>query len=159
MHPTKNDLSVRTRTRVCELLQARLADAIDLQLQMKQAHWTLCGPNFIALHELFDKIAGIVRDGVDEIAERIMALGGQARGTIHAAAKESSLPKFPLDINAQADQIEAVTTALAAYGKQVRKAISQSDRMGDADTADLFTGISRQIDQYLWFVEAHREVR
>lgn len=155
MHSTRNDMPGRIRMRVCELLQARLAETIDLHWQLKQAHWTVRGPSFIAIHELFDKIAGMVDESADEIAERIMALGGQARGTIQAAAKETTLPEYRTDLVDQHDHIEAVAAALAAYGKHVRKAIGQADRLGDAGTADLFTGISRNIDQQLWFVEAH----
>jgi len=56
MFDTRNDLPANTRTKVIELLNARLADAIDLGAQTKHAHWNVKGPNFIALHELFDKV-------------------------------------------------------------------------------------------------------
>jgi starvation-inducible DNA-binding protein len=104
MYKTKIDLSEKVRRNVVVILNDRLAEAIDLQSQVKQAHWNVKGPNFIALHELFDKISDAV---------------------------------------------------LAAFGKSVRSAIDDTDEFGDKDTADLFTGISRQVDKYLWFLEAH----
>src|SRR5579862_6301655 len=80
MFDTRNDLPAGTRTKIIELLNARLADAIDLGAQTKHAHWNVKGPNFIALHELFDKIYSEVSEDVDMIAERIMQLGGSAHG-------------------------------------------------------------------------------
>jgi starvation-inducible DNA-binding protein len=155
MHKTKNDLPETTRTKICDLLNARLADAIDLQGQMKQAHWNVKGPHFIALHELFDKINEDVEGYVDEIAERAVALGGTAMGTCRHVAKQSALAEYPLAIWSGHDHVSAVSTALAAFGKGVRAAIDQSDELKDKDTADLFTGVSRGVDKWLWFVESH----
>jgi len=136
------------------LLDARLAEAADLQTQMKQAHWNVKGPNFIALHELFDKVNEDVEDYVDDLAERVVQLGGVAHGTARQVALRSTLPEYP-SVRDGRDHVEAVTTALSAFGKLVRDAIDQSDRLGDKDTADLFTEISRGVDKWLWFIEAH----
>src|SRR5258707_7211174 len=95
MFATKNDLSEDVRTKAIDLLNARLADAIDLGTQIKQAHWNVKGPNFIALHELFDKINEDVEDYVDDIAERAVQLGGVAEGTARIAAQRSSLGEYP----------------------------------------------------------------
>ena len=122
MYKTKIDLSEKTRRSVIVLLNLRLADAIDLQTQVKQAHWNVKGPQFIALHELFDKISDLVLEQIDDIAERVTSLGGIAEGTVAVAAKRSKLKNYPLNIT---------------------------------DTADLFTQISRAVDKYLWFLEAH----
>jgi starvation-inducible DNA-binding protein len=155
MHPTRNDLSTKTRTKVVEVLNARLADAIDLQFQAKQAHWNVKGPNFIALHELFDKISGDLGSQVDDLAERITALGGTAEGTIQAVIGRSKLPAYPLGLAEGRAHLEALAGALARFGKNVRRAIDETGKAGDADTSDLFTGISRSADKSLWLVEAH----
>jgi starvation-inducible DNA-binding protein len=155
MFKTKNDLAEAGRTKVITLLNARLADAIDLQTQMKQAHWNVKGPNFIALHELFDKITEDVEDYVDLIAERAVQLGGVALGTARSIVTRSALREYPLDIVGGRDHVEAVSTALAAFGKSARQAIDASNELRDADTADLFTEVSRGVDKWLWFVEAH----
>jgi starvation-inducible DNA-binding protein len=154
MHRTRNDLSRAVRTKVIDLLDARLADAIDLQTQLKQAHWNVKGPTFIGLHELFDKITEAVEDYVDDLAERVVQLGGVAHGTARQVAKRSTLPEFPA-VTAGHDHVEAVAAVLAAFGKLVRAAIELADKAGDTDTSDLFTEISRGIDKWLWFVEAH----
>src|SRR5262249_5225223 len=155
MFKTKNDLSEATRKQAIELLNARLADCKDLQTQTKQAHWNVKGPNFIALHELFDKINEEVDEYVDEIAERAVQLGGVAEGTARMVAKRSSLPEYPANTVEGRAHVEALSSALAAFGKAARKAIVQSNEFGDLDTADLFTEVSRGIDKWLWFVEAH----
>jgi len=155
MFKTKNDIPAATRVKVVELLNARLADCIDLQTQTKQAHWNVKGPNFIALHELFDQINEDVEDYVDDIAERAVQLGGLAEGTARMAAKRSSLAEYPAMAVDGRSHVEALSSALAAFGAAARKGIDQANELGDLDTADLFTEISRGIDKWLWFVEAH----
>src|SRR5262245_15742091 len=157
MFKTKNDLAETVRVKIVELVNARLADVIDLQSQTKQAHWNVKGPNFIALHELFDKINEEVEDYVDNLAERAVQLGGVAEGTARIAAKRSSLTEYPANAVNGRSHVEALSSALASFGKSARKAIGDANELGDLDTADLFTEISRGIDKWLWFVEAHQQ--
>ncbi len=155
MHNTKIDLSKDTREKIIEMLNTRLADAADLKSQAKQAHWNVKGMSFIALHELFDQVAMNVEGYVDMIAERVTTLGGTAMGTVRVAAQKSTLQQYPLEITDGADHVDALSTALADFGKKVRANIDEADELGDMDTADIFTEISRGIDKDLWFVEAH----
>ena len=155
MFKTKNDLPEGARAKAVELLNARLTDCIDLQTQTKQAHWNVKGPNFIALHELFDKINEDVEDYVDDIAERAVQLGGVVEGTARMVAKRSSLPEYPANVADGRSHVEALSSALATFGKSARKAIAEANELGDLDTADLFTEVSRGIDKWVWFVEAH----
>jgi starvation-inducible DNA-binding protein len=155
MYTTKNDLSESTRTKIAQVCNARLADAIDLQTHMKQAHWNVKGPNFIALHELFDKINEDIEDYVDLIAERVVQLGDIALGTARSVAQRSQQKEYPLNISSGRDHVEAVANALATFGKAARAAIDASDELRDKDTADIFTEVSRGVDKWLWFVEAH----
>jgi len=157
LHKTKNDLAEEVRVEMISLLNQRLADGIDLMMQTKQAHWNVKGPNFIALHELFDKIVDEVAGYVDDMAERITQFGGTALGTARVAASNSTLAEYPLEISDGTAHVAALSTSLATFGKGVRAAIDQAAAAGDADTADLFTGISRGIDKSLWLVEAHAQ--
>jgi starvation-inducible DNA-binding protein len=154
---TKNDLSEETRAQVVELLNRRLADCIDLQTQCKQAHWNVKGQSFIGLHKLFDEINEDVEEYVDLLAERVVQLGGVAEGTARCAAERSTLAEYPNDISEGEDHVDALSTALASFGRLCRKGIDTSDDLGDADTSDLLTEISRGIDKWLWFVEAHQQ--
>lgn len=155
MYATKNDLPEARRQQMIELCNARLAEAIDLQTQTKQAHWNVKGPHFIALHELFDKVNQDVEDYVDLIAERAVQLGGVVEGTARSVARRSALPEYPLKGGTGRQHVDALSSALAAFGKLVRGAIEQSDRAGDNDTNDIFIEISRGVDKWLWMVEAH----
>lgn len=157
LYKTKHDLSANTRQAAIDVLQASLADAIDLGLQTKQAHWTVKGPHFIALHELFDQLYSTVTEHVDTIAERIAILGGAPRGTSQAVAGETTLAAYPLDIVNGSDHVEALSSAYARYGKAVRQAMADAGEIGDEDTVDLLTGVSRDIDKSLWFIEAHAQ--
>jgi starvation-inducible DNA-binding protein len=159
MYPTQNDLPEAVRTSNVALLNARLADALDLNSQLKQAHWNVKGSDFIALHKLFDEINEDVEDYVDDLAERAVQLGGIAMGTVRSAAKASTLAEYPAKITDGSEHVKAVAGALAAFGKQARAAIKTSADSGDADTSDLFTEISRGTDKWLWMVEAHQQGR
>ena len=134
MFQTKNDIPEATRVKVVELLNARLADCIDLQTQTKQAHWNVKGPDFIALHELFDKVNEDVEDYVDELAERVVQLGGVAEGTARIVAKRSALSEYPAKTVDGRSHVEALSSALAAFGKSARKSIDDADDIGDLDT-------------------------
>jgi len=155
MYTTKNDLPEKTRRQIIELCNARLADAIDLQTQTKQAHWNVKGPHFIALHELFDKVNEDVEDYVDLIAERSVQLGGVVDGTARSVANRSTLPEYPVKGGDGRQHVDALSSALAAFGKLARSAIEETARLGDQDTNDIFIEISRGTDKWLWMVEAH----
>ena len=155
MYPTKNTLPEKIRTQISGILQEHLSNSLDLVSQAKQAHWNVKGPDFISLHELFDKIAEDSEEYIDLIAERIVQLGGIAEGTLKIAAKRTALPEYPLNISAGHDHVNALAHTLATYGETIRKAIGAANELMDPDTADLMTQISREVDKYLWFVEAH----
>jgi len=159
MHKTRNDLPEKTRRRVADLLNARLADAIDLQTQAKQAHWNVKGANFIALHELFDDVAENIEGHVDTLAERVTALGGTAEGALATVAKRTSLDPYPAEATDGMAHVAALAGALADFGRKVRRAIDDAAKLKDAGTSDLFTEISRDVDKYLWFLEAHVQDR
>jgi starvation-inducible DNA-binding protein len=157
LYETENDLPKADREELISLINQRLADVIDLKTQIKQAHWNVKGPNFIGLHELFDDIAEDVEKYVDMIAERAVQLGGIALGTARVAAGRSVLGEYPLDIADGSEHVEAVARALSTFGREARMTIDESDALDDAVTADMFTEISRGIDKWLWFVEAHTQ--
>ncbi len=155
MHSTKNDLPELKRIRLVALLNQALAELIDLQLQAKQAHWNVKGPNFIALHELFDTVAADATSFADSVAERVAALGGQAEGTVNVVGRRTTIPAYPVEIAAGRDHVAALSTSMAVVGKSIRGSIERAVELDDADTADLFTEVSRELDKKLWFVESH----
>ena len=157
MHGTRNDLPLATRSRLVHMLNQRLADCLDLQGQCKQAHWNVKGSDFIALHKLFDDVNAGVTEYSDLIAERVVQLGGTAEGTVRRVAARTQLIDYPLSIASGPEHVSALSASLAAFGRTARAAIGEADHLGDADTADILTEVSRGIDKWLWFVEAHEQ--
>ena len=155
MHKTSIDLDAETRQQIVALLNQQLADTFDLYSQTKQAHWNVKGPQFIQLHELFDKLAAELLDHVDTIAERSTTLGGTALGTARMAAAKSRLPEYSAEIVGGRESVEALVERYAELAATTRAAIDRADELGDVDTSDLFTGVSRGLDKSLWFLEAH----
>ena len=158
-YQTSNDLPEDVRARVIDLLNQRLADAIDLATQTKQAHWNVKGPHFIALHQLFDEIHGAVERYVDLLAERVVQVGGIAAGTARIVAERSDLPEYPHAIAGGSEHVHALAGTLAEFGGHVRRAIAETGEWGDPVSADIGTEISRGADQWLWVVEAHLQSR
>lgn len=157
LFPTKNDVPEDKRVEVIGLLNQRLAEAIDLQTQCKQAHWNVKGPSFIALHKLFDDVNEDVEGYVDLIAERVVQLGGVAEGTIGAIETRSKLPDYPIGIATGAEHVAALSDALSAFGRTARITIEEMNELEDSGSADMLTEISRGVDKWLWFVEAHQQ--
>lgn len=154
---TKNDLKSNAKKKAIDLLNARLAESIDIALITKQAHWNVKGPNFIAIHEMLDKFRKEIDGHVDTIAERAAQLGGLAFGTTQAVSKATPLKPYPLDITKTKDHLAALIERYAQAAKLARQAIDEADEAGDADTADIFTGYSRTLDKLLWFLESHTQ--
>jgi starvation-inducible DNA-binding protein len=149
------DLSDDTKSKIIDLLNARLADTIDMKTQVKHAHWNVKGMQFHQLHLLFDDVAGHVDDAADLIAERAVQLGGVAHGTARIAAATSSIPEYDLNAVKGADHVHALVERLAKLANASRDAIDQADKLGDKATSDIFTEIVRATDKDLWFLEAH----
>lgn len=154
-YKTRIDLSQDVRDKMNVLLNQSLVDAIDLNLQAKQAHWNVKGPDFVALHKLFDDVAEDAEKYVDTLAERVVQLGGTADGTVQAVAKHTRLTAYPTTIADGRAHLDAIATALARFGKEARHAIDEAERGKDRGTADIYTEISRGVDKWLWLVEAH----
>lgn len=151
------DLKANAKSAVIDVLNARLADAIDLALITKQAHWNLKGPNFIAVHEMLDPMRAAIDNHVDIIAERIAQLDGIALGTSQVVAKATKLAAYPTDIRKSTEHLAALAERYAALANQVREDIDTTDEAGDADAADILTAFSRELDKNLWFIKSHLE--
>jgi starvation-inducible DNA-binding protein len=150
-------LKANAKSAVIEILNARLADAIDLALITKQAHWNLKGPNFIAVHEMLDPMRAQLDDHADTVAERIAQLDGIALGTSQIVAKATKLAPYPTDIRKTTDHLAALAERYAVLANQVRDDIDATDEAGDADSADILTAFSRDLDKNLWFIKSHLE--
>ncbi len=159
LNSTRNDLPDDTRAQLVTLLQARLVDAIDLYLHAKASHWNVKGPNFIALHELFDSVASEAETFADQLAERSVQLGGTPEGSAPAVALDSSLATVHNRLSSEEGHVATVADALAHFGAFMRAGVARSDELGDRSSADLFTEISRGIDKLTWQVEAHLHER
>lgn len=154
-HKTVNDVPSNAKKVAIDLLNANLAAGIDLALAVKQAHWNLKGPQFIAVHEMLDGFRTELDNHNDTMAERVVQLGGTALGTTQTVADASPLKPYPIDIYAVPDHVGALIERFGTVANNVRKAINESDDAGDPTTADIFTAASRSLDKALWFLEAH----
>ena len=152
---TRDSLPLKVRQKVASILAVHALESIDLYLHIKQAHWNVQGQNFKSVHEFFDEIADETREWGDLLAERVRQLGFEAIGSARAITQHSTLTDYPHGIRESNDHLTAVADRLAEFGKRIRAAIDQTDEIGDADSADICTNISRAADKLLWMVESH----
>jgi len=149
------ELDQGVRTKMVNLLNANLANAVALSLAVKQAHWNLKGRGFIGVHELLDDVAGRLNDGIDTMAERAVILGGFAKGTLEVVGEAAEVEAYPVEETDIATHITALKQRFMFVGAQTRKAIAEAGEAGDEDTADLFTAVSRTLDKDAWFIGAN----
>lgn len=147
----------KTTKDLVSLLNQALADTLDLAYQTKQAHWNVRGPNFYGLHLMFDQLYIQLAAFVDDFAERAVTLGGHAQGTVRAAGNASRLSEYPLDAHESGIHVSALVERYGQYTGRIRTAIRESGQLGDQDTADLFTAVSRAMDKALWMLRSHME--
>ena len=153
--PTRNDVADNAKQVSINVLQGCLVDAVDLYNATRQAHWNVKGPHFGELHRLFEEFYNALQTSTDDLAERIVQLGGTANGTTQVLAGQTRLEPYPTDLYAGMDHVRALSDRYAAVAKTLREGIDQTDEAGDADTADLLTEKSRATDKMLWMLEAH----
>ena len=156
LRSTRNSLAEKRRVQIVGIIQKRLSDSVDLTLQFKHAHWNIKSLNFIAMHELFDRIAEETENYSDLIAERIAQLGGISEGTLQSTAERSSLPEYPLQNVSESEHIQSLSHVLAAYGELIRDNVELATELCDPATADILTEILRSSDKNLWFIESHQ---
>ncbi|UWQ22739.1 DNA starvation/stationary phase protection protein Dps [Jannaschia sp. W003] len=149
-------LESQTQSQMIDLLNARLADSVDLTLAVKQAHWNLRGSGYIGVHELLDQVADRLREQSDLMAERVAIMGGYAAGTTQEAAKNTSLAPYPVELTDIQDHIEELVQRFKHHGRNLREAIESAGEAGDDDVEDLFTEVSREVDKDAWFIGANR---
>jgi starvation-inducible DNA-binding protein len=155
MAATRNDVPSNAKQASVNILQGCLVDSVDLYNATRQAHWNVKGPHFGSLHTLFEGFYNALHTSSDDLAERIVQLGGTANGTTQVLANQTRLQPYPTDLYAGMDHVRALADRYAQVAKTLREGIDQTDEAGDADTADLLTEQSRAIDKMLWMLEAH----
>jgi starvation-inducible DNA-binding protein len=154
MYKSPSPLPEATRTQIARTLDERLADGLDLHSHLKVAHWNVRGPNFPALHALFEQFATQISVHNDAIAERSVTLGGVAHGTTRQVAKSSRLPEYPSDVVRDLDHARAVAERIEVYLTGARESRSIGEKLGDTDTVDLMTGVITELEKNAWFLRA-----
>jgi starvation-inducible DNA-binding protein len=157
MYPSPSPLPEDARRRIAEALNARLADGLDLHGQIKVAHWNIKGPQFAALHPLFETFAISLANHNDAIAERAVTLGGRALGTARHVAASSTLPEYPQDTTRDLAHVALLADRIERYLAGVRDARKVGEGLADTDTVDLLTGIITEFEKHAWFLRASLE--
>ena len=155
LYSVRIDIPPEIRLYVIQLLQQTLACTVDLRSQIKQACWNVKGHDVVLLHALFATMATELDAYTDLVAERLVVLGGVARGTARTAATHSRLPEYPGTIMDGDAHVRALTECFASYATALRADIAHATEGEDAGSAAIYTDISRGVDKRLGFLEAY----
>lgn len=155
LFPSHTSLPEASRAPIIASLNRALASTIDLHLQVKQAHWNIKGAQFVARHQLFDKLAATLRDQADIVAERTATLGGYAEGTARLTATGSALPEYDLKAVNGNDHVRALVERYGVFAEQIRQGIDTAESHKDPVTADIYVQTLRQAELDMWFLESH----
>jgi starvation-inducible DNA-binding protein len=157
MYRSPSALPAETRSEIADTLNARLADGLDLHSQIKVAHWNIKGPQFSSLHPLFETFAVSLANHNDQVAERAVTLGGQARGTVRHVAALSRLPEYPQDTTRDLEHVALLADRIEGYLVGLRSSRTLGEKHADVDTVDLLTGIISEFEKHAWFLRASLE--
>jgi starvation-inducible DNA-binding protein len=157
MYQSPSHLPPDSRAQLATALNARLADGLDLHSQIKVAHWNIKGPQFAALHPLFETFAVGLALHTDTIAERAVTLGGKAYGSARHVAKSSSLPDYPQETTKDLEHVKLLAERFEKFLVGVRESRGVAEKLGDTDTADLFTQVVTEFEKHAWFLRASLE--
>jgi len=155
LHTTKIGIPEKQRVELITMLNGTMASMTDLYLQLKNAHWNVKGMQFIALHKMFDELAEDSEPKIDDLAERVTALGGTALGDLKSVAVSSQLKAYPAGLCEAKFVVEHLAHNFAILGEHARTNIGESEKYGDIATGDIYIGLARFLDKSLWFLEAH----
>lgn len=158
MYTSPSPLPADARRELVRELSARLADGLDLAMQIKVAHWNIKGPHFAALHPLFETFALSLAAHNDAVAERAVTLGGLVGGSARHVAATSTLSDYPQETTRDLELVRLLAERMRAYLDGVRASRSVAESRGDTDSADLLTTIVTEFEKHAWFLEAHLEV-
>ncbi|MBO7332311.1 MAG: DNA starvation/stationary phase protection protein Dps [Alphaproteobacteria bacterium] len=151
LHQTLNNEQQKEKSIV--VLNQFVTDFLCLALATKQAHWNMRGSNFISVHEMLDPFNEKLLEYVDLFAERAVQLGGTALGTAQEIVKVTKLSPYPTDIYATTQHLILLQQQYGEVANAVRQVVENGE--ADADTIDILTGASEDLDKFLWFIEAH----
>jgi len=157
MFKSPSPLSEKARTEIAETLNARLADGLDLHSQIKVAHWNVKGPQFAALHPLFETFAVSLAGFNDTIAERAVTLGAKAYGTTRHVAKTSKVPEYPQDTTRDLEHVKLLVERFETYLAGLRESRGVAERTADTDTEDMLTLVITEFEKNAWFLRASLE--
>ena len=144
------------RERVLEALRHLLADSYTLYLKTHNFHWNVTGPMFTTLHTLFEAEYSELAIGVDEIAERIRALGAPAPGSYREFAALAKVEEARGAYSAK-EMIDALEADQAAVAESARAVVAAADAAGDQASADLGTRRIEVAEKNAWMLRSHLE--
>ncbi|MEL6319641.1 MAG: Dps family protein [Cyanobacteria bacterium J06626_14] len=158
MRPIKIGLTEAQRCGVIELLNHDLADVYLLLIKTRKYHWDVVGPQFRSLHELWQEHYEVLAENIDDIAERVRALGGYPLGTAEGFLRYASLKEHPNDLPNATEMVRRLAADYELIIRNLREHISQcSDEFKDEGTADFLTGLMEQYEEAAWILRSFIE--
>lgn len=141
------------RKKLAELLGTALANTYVLYAKVQGFHWNVTGPMFYGVHKSTEEQYEDLADSIDEIAERIRAIGFKAPTSLARFLKDADIVEEPSN-PAAPEMIRMLVDDHEAVAKSLREVVEEADKLEDVFTADLLTARIGKHEQYAWMMRA-----
>ncbi|WP_159635295.1 Dps family protein [Sphingobacterium composti Ten et al. 2007 non Yoo et al. 2007] len=140
---------------VAEILNKLLADHNVLYVKARNAHWNIEGPDFHAQHLFFETLYDALAETIDELAERVRAIGHYAIGSMKEFLELTQLSEEKPSKNDSQSYIKALLNDYESIIISIRENIETIEKHGDAGTEDFLVGIMEAHEKTAWMLRAH----
>ena len=147
-------LAPNSRQKIINILGNIIADQYILYTKTRNYHWNVTGEDFIQYHKLFEEQYSAIDEDIDEVAERIRALGGKTPATLGEFLKSSTLKEHPRKFPSAKAMIANLLTDHETVIRNLRKYVEVCDDLDDVGTEDFLTQLMEKHEKTAWMLRA-----
>lgn len=138
-------------------MNAYLANQEIMYIKLHNMHWNLRGNGFFTLHAKFEELYDQTAEIIDEVAERILAIGAAPVANLKEALEVTAVKELPNGPISSEEAIRILTIDVEYWIKDSKEILALADEAGDAVTADIFTGYVKEYEKLLWMLKAYAQ--
>lgn len=146
-------MSITISRPVTEVLNKQVASWTVMYIKLHHFHWYVKGPNFFTLHVKFEELYNEAAKYVDELAERLLAVGGKPVSTMKACIEQSSVKEAAGGESAD-QMVQAVVSDFTTLIGELHEGIVAAEAADDEATGDMFLGMSESLQKHVWMLQA-----
>lgn len=136
-----------------QILNQQVANWTILYMKLHNYHWYVKGPHFFELHEKFEELYDEGAAYLDDLAERLLSIGGKPIGTLKEALELATIQEAEGELDANG-MVQSIIDDYKKLTEELREGIEVASSLGDESTTDLFIGINTDLEKHIWMLSA-----